>query len=121
MINYVIFTYTTFNTKMAKITWMVEGNPDITANIENGLNLMQAAIANNVPYIHGECGGCLSCATCHVVIAPEWINKIGQPNEIEDIMLDMTDVERQYASRLSCQLEVTPDLDGLKLYVPVPK
>jgi 2Fe-2S ferredoxin len=81
---------------------------------------MEGATANNVPHIEGECGGCLSCATCHVFVDPEWYERTGEVDEIEDTMLDMTDVEREENSRLSCQIIASPELDGLILYVPEP-
>ncbi|MFV2032316.1 MAG: 2Fe-2S iron-sulfur cluster-binding protein, partial [Gammaproteobacteria bacterium] len=84
---------------MANITWKTEDGNEITADVEDGLNLMEAATANNVPHIEGECGGCLSCATCHVFVNEEWLAKTGEVDEIEDTMLEMTDVERRVNSR----------------------
>ncbi len=105
---------------MAKITWKTEDGNEITVDVEDGLNLMEAATANNVPQIEGECGGCLSCATCHVFADDDWFAKTGEIDDIEDTMLDMTDVERRNNSRLSCQIVASPELDGLILYVPEP-
>jgi 2Fe-2S ferredoxin len=121
VVHYAIFTSTTFNdTFMANITWKMEDGSEISADIEDGLNLMEAATANNVPHIEGECGGCLSCATCHVFADEDWFAKTGEIDDIEDTMLDMTDVERRDNSRLSCQIIASPKLDGLVLYVPEP-
>ncbi|MCY3768466.1 MAG: 2Fe-2S iron-sulfur cluster-binding protein [Gammaproteobacteria bacterium] len=106
---------------MTRITWKIEGDRDISGEVEDGLNLMEAAIAHDVPYIYGECGGCLSCATCHVFVEPEWLEMTGPVDDVEDAMLDMTDVERRKTSRLSCQVEVSPELDGLVLHVPIPE
>lgn len=106
---------------MANITWKMEDGSEISAEVKHGLNLMEAATANNVPQIEGECGGCLSCATCHVFVDPEWLAKTGEIDDIEDTMLEMTDVEREANSRLSCQIEASPELDGLILYVPEPE
>ncbi len=105
---------------MAKITWKMEDGSEISAEVEDGLNLMEAANDNNVPHIEGECGGCLSCATCHVFADEDWFTKTGEIDDIEDTMLDMTDVERRNNSRLSCQIVASPELDGLILYVPEP-
>ena len=105
---------------MAHITWKMEDGREISADVKDGLNLMEAATANNVPHIEGECGGCLSCATCHVFVEAEWFEKTGEIDEIEDTMLDMTDVEREQYSRLSCQIIASPELDGLILNVPEP-
>lgn len=106
---------------MAKITWKLADGNEITAEVKDGLNLMEGATANNVPHIEGECGGCLSCATCHVFVDPAWLVKTGEVDDIEDTMLEMTDVERESNSRLSCQITASPDLDGLILYVPEPE
>jgi 2Fe-2S ferredoxin len=105
---------------MAKITWKTEDGNEITADVKDGLNLMEAAIANDVPNVDGDCGGCLSCATCHVFVDDAWIEKTGEIDDVEDTMLEMTDVERCDNSRLSCQLIASPELDGLVLYVPEP-
>ena len=105
---------------MANITWKMEDGNEISADVNDGLNLMEAATANNVPHIEGECGGCLSCATCHVFVDEGWFTKTGVIDDIEDTMLEMTDVERRDNSRLSCQIIAAPELDGLILYVPEP-
>jgi 2Fe-2S ferredoxin len=105
---------------MAKITWKTEDGNEITADVKDGLNLMEAAIANDVPNVDGDCGGCLSCATCHVFVDDAWVEKTGEIDDVEDTMLEMTDVERRDNSRLSCQLIASPELDGLVLYVPEP-
>src|SRR5210317_343388 len=102
---------------MATITWKMEDGSEISADVKNGLNLMEAATANNVPHIEGECGGCLSCATWHVFVEPEWFAKTGEIDDIEDTMLEMTDVEREDNSRLSCQIIASDELDGLVLHV----
>ena len=105
---------------MANITWKMDDGSEISADVSDGLNLMEAANTNNVPNIDGDCGGNLSCATCHVFVDEDWLHKTGEVDEEEDTMLDMTDVERQDNSRLSCQITASPDLDGLVLYVPEP-
>jgi 2Fe-2S ferredoxin len=106
---------------MPKITWKTEDGNEISVDVKNGLNMMEAATANNVPHIEGECGGCLSCATCHVFVDEAWFSKTGEIDEIEDTMLEMTDVEREHNSRLSCQIIASSELDGLILYVPEPE
>lgn len=105
---------------MVKITWKIAGKDDITAEIPVGNTLMEAAVDNNVPFIEGECGGCLSCATCHVFVDPDWYGTTGVPGDFEESMLDMTEVERSPTSRLSCQITANEELDGLILHVPVP-
>ena len=105
---------------MAKITWKTEDGKEIIADVKDGLNLMEAALANDVPDVDGDCGGCLSCATCHVFVEEAWFEKTGELDDIEDTMLEMTDIERRDNSRLSCQLIASPELDGLVLHVPNP-
>ena len=106
---------------MANITWKTADGNEITVDVKDGLNLMEAATANNVPHIEGECGGCLSCATCHVFVDEAWLAKTGEVDDIEDTMLEMTDVEREPNSRLSCQIIASAELDGLILHVPEPE
>ena len=65
-------------------TWTLPDGATITACMAPGLNRMEAAVANTVPHVIGECGGNLSCATCHVVVAPSWTDRTGTPNDFED-------------------------------------
>ncbi|MFY0309019.1 2Fe-2S iron-sulfur cluster-binding protein [Leisingera sp. D0M16] len=99
------------------VTWKLPGGEAVTAAVGYGQSLMEAALAHDVPGIAGECGGCLACATCHVYVDPEWAVKCGVAGEFEDAMLDLV-ADRRETSRLSCQIETHPDLDGLVLEVP---
>ncbi|MCL4160673.1 UNVERIFIED_CONTAM: hypothetical protein GTU68_031741 [Idotea baltica] len=101
-----------------KATWTLPDGSTKTADVAAGTNLMEAAVANDIPEIEGACGGCLSCATCHVLVDPEWLAKVGEVGDFEDAMLDATEVERTDASRLSCQIEMSAALDGITLTVP---
>jgi 2Fe-2S ferredoxin len=103
-----------------KVTWKLADGREITAEVRDGLNMMEAAVANNVPRVIGECGGSLSCATCHVYVDDAWTDRIGQPERFEDGMLDVTEAERRPTSRLSCQITASAALDGLVLHVPEP-
>ncbi len=103
---------------MAKITWKQADGSAIEAEVADGTSLMEAAVANSVPGVIGECGGCLSCATCHVYVDETWLDKIGLADEFEDAMLDVAEAERREASRLSCQITASPALDGLVVHVP---
>ena len=105
---------------MIKITWKIGDSVATTVEVENGTNLMEAARTNGIPQIEGECGGCLSCATCHVFVDEKWLAMTGESDEIESAMLEMTHVERRANSRLSCQITAAPGLDGLVLWVPEP-
>lgn len=103
---------------MAKVTWILTDGRQITADVADGTNMMNAAAMANVPGIIGECGGCLSCATCHVYVDEAWRSRTGEPDGTEDAMLDATDTPRREESRLSCQIIASPGLDGLVMRVP---
>jgi 2Fe-2S ferredoxin len=79
---------------------------------------MQSALNNLVPGITGECGGELSCATCHVFVVPEWFDRLGARSPEEEEMLEVTAAEPTEFSRLSCQIRCTADTDGLVVHVP---
>ncbi|WP_133486188.1 2Fe-2S iron-sulfur cluster-binding protein [Aliiroseovarius marinus] len=102
-----------------KVTWVLPGGEEVVADVQTGVNLMEAATANNIAGIQGECGGSLSCATCHVHVDSDWLSKTGEKGDFEEAMLDMADGEVTDASRLSCQIEASDDLDGIRLIVPV--
>ena len=101
-----------------KATWILPDGSTRTAEVAEGTNLMEAAVANNIPEVIGECGGNMACATCHVVVADDWAAKTGAAGDFEDPMLDITDAPRAPSSRLSCQIVMTAELDGLTLIVP---
>ncbi|MCB1361218.1 MAG: 2Fe-2S iron-sulfur cluster binding domain-containing protein [Rhodobacter sp.] len=101
-----------------KATWILPDGREITAEVTAGHSLMEAAVAANVPGIIGECGGTMSCATCHVHVTDDWRAKVGGPSDFEDAMLDIVEGPRTEASRLSCQIEMSDTLDGLVLKVP---
>ena len=103
-----------------KATWTLPDGRQITADVREGMNLMQAAVANNIPNVIGECGGNLSCATCHVYVADDWAATTGEAGDFEDPMLDVAEAERRPSSRLSCQLVMSAALDGITLIVPQP-
>lgn len=101
-----------------KVTWELADGTEIEADVAPGTTLKDAALAAEVPGILGDCGGNLSCATCHVVVADDWVGVVGGPESTEDFMLDITEAPREANSRLSCQIEMTAALDGLRLRVP---
>ncbi|MCB1397728.1 MAG: 2Fe-2S iron-sulfur cluster binding domain-containing protein [Rhodobacter sp.] len=101
-----------------KATWILPDGSERSADVPAGRNLMEAAVAANIPGVIGECGGTLSCATCHVYVDDAWRAKVGGPGDFEEAMLDVTEAERTEASRLSCQIEMTEALDGIVLRVP---
>ncbi len=105
---------------MPKVIWKLANGTAIAADVSAYSNMMQAAVANNIRTIVGECGGCLSCATCHVYVDPAWIGVTGTATGNEADMLEAVEAERQPTSRLSCQIMVSDALDGLVLHVPLP-
>lgn len=84
----------------------------------DGVSLMAAATGAGVPGIVAECGGQLRCATCHVIVDPAWVARLPAPSADEQAMLELTAVSRESGSRLSCQIMLTPDLQGLVAHVP---
>ena len=97
---------------MAKITYIEHNGTNHTVDVQNGLTIMEGAVQNNIPGIDADCGGGMACATCHVYVKEDWFNKINKKNEGEDDMLDQA-YEPKKNSRLSCQIIVSDDLDGL--------
>jgi len=88
----------------------------IEANVSAGNTVMEAALDNGVAGILAECGGACACATCHAYVAEAWLPRLRPLEDMEDAMLD-TAVERRPTSRLMCQIELTPELDGLEVFV----
>lgn len=102
---------------MAKITFVTHRGERIEAEAENGSTVMENAIRNAVPGIDAECGGACACATCHVYVDEEWRAAAGEPEAMEEDMLDFAyDVRPN--SRLSCQIRVSDEIDGLVVHVP---
>lgn len=102
---------------MPKITYIEHNGAVRVVEGEVGSTVMETAIKNNVPGIVAECGGACSCATCHVYVDPNWREKTGSPSEMEEDMLDFAyDVRPE--SRLSCQIKITEELDGLVVRTP---
>ena len=102
---------------MPTITYIEHDGNTHEIEADNGDTVMSAAIKNMVPGIDADCGGGCSCGTCHVFIEPEWQAVVGGPVEFEEPMLDLNP-ERNEQSRLSCQIDVTEELDGLVVRLP---
>jgi ferredoxin, 2Fe-2S len=102
---------------MAKITFIDTAGTARTVEGEVGSTVMEAAIENGVPGIEAECGGACACSTCHVYIDEAWRKKVGEPSPMEEDMLDFA-YEVQPNSRLSCQIKVSEELDGLTVRTP---
>lgn len=101
-----------------KATWILQDGSSVTHDVAEGTSLMAAAVAKGVTGIVGECGGSLSCATCHVVVDPAWAAKTGAAEGFEEDMLDVAEAPREATSRLSCQIKMRAELDGIVVRVP---
>ena len=102
---------------MAKITYNTHDNQTHTIDVQNGLSVMEGAVQNDIPGIDADCGGSMACATCHVYVEEKWLNKITKAEEAEVDMIDMA-FEPKKNSRLSCQLIISDELDGLIVTTP---
>ena len=102
---------------MPRITYIEHNGKTHTIDVAKGLSVMEGAIQNDVQGIDADCGGSMACATCHVYVEEKWLDKIPKAEEAEEDMIDMA-FEPKKNSRLSCQLIVTDDLDGLKVRTP---
>ena len=102
---------------MAKITYITQDNQNYTIEVQNGLSVMEGAVQNDIPGIDADCGGGMACATCHVYVNDEWFDKVPEKEDGEEDMLDMA-FEPKKNSRLSCQIIVSDELDGLTVNIP---
>ncbi len=102
---------------MAKITYIEHSGKEHVVDAKSGMTVMEGAIKNMIPGIDAECGGACACATCHVYIDEAWTEIVGKPEEMEEDMLDFGFDVREN-SRLSCQITVTDELDGLVIRLP---
>ena len=102
---------------MPKITYKDQKGNSKTINVENGLTVMEGAVQNNIPGIDADCGGGMACATCHVYVKEEWLDKLPKKEDGEEDMLDMA-FEPKKNSRLSCQIIVSDELNGLSVHIP---
>ncbi len=102
---------------MARITYIENNGKTHEVEVKNGLSVMEGAVNNMVPGIDADCGGACACATCHCYVDEAFTDKTGSQSEMETSMLDFAeDVKPE--SRLSCQIEVTDELDGLVVRLP---
>jgi 2Fe-2S ferredoxin len=102
---------------MAKITYIEFNGEERVVEVPPGLSVMQGAVENSVRGIIGDCGGACSCATCHVYVEPDWLNQAGEKSATEQALLEEV-CEGQPNSRLSCQIKVSEQLDGLVVRLP---
>jgi len=102
---------------MPKITYVTSDGKNIEVDAEIGSTVMENAVKNSVPGIEAECGGACACATCHVYVDEAWTAATGDPEVMEEDMLDFA-YDVQPTSRLSCQIKMAEELDGLVVKVP---
>ena len=102
---------------MSKITYIESSGKSHTVDVKNGLTVLEGAIQNDIPGIDADCGGGMSCATCHVYVKENWFDKMPKKEDGEDDMLDMA-FEPNKFSRLSCRIIISDELEGLVVNVP---
>ena len=102
---------------MAKITYHTHDSKTHSIDVQNGLTVMEGAVQNDIPGIDADCGGSMACATCHVYVDDKWFDKIPKAEDAETDMIDMA-FEPKKNSRLSCQIIVSEELDGLEVTTP---
>lgn len=102
---------------MAKITYIEHTNKHHVVEVSENMSVMEGALQNNIPGIDADCGGSMACATCHVYVDEKWFNSLEKKTEGEEDMLDMAYKPNNF-SRLSCQITVSKNLDGLIVRMP---
>ena len=102
---------------MPKITYIEHSGKSHVVEVPNELSVMEGAVQNNIPGITADCGGACACATCHVYVDEKWFDKLKKKDEAEQDMLDMA-FEPNKFSRLSCQISVSDELDGIIVKIP---
>jgi ferredoxin, 2Fe-2S len=102
---------------MPKVTYIEHNGREHVIEVAVGATVMEGAVKNSVPGIDADCGGACACATCHVHVAAEWFAKVGKPGGMEESMLDFAEGVTE-TSRLSCQIALTAELDGLVVNLP---
>ena len=102
---------------MPKITYIEHNGKSHTLEVPNDLSVMEGAVQNNIAGIDADCGGACACATCHIYVDEKWFDKLVKKTDAEQDMLDMA-FEPNKSSRLSCQITVTDELDGLVVKMP---
>ena len=102
---------------MPKITYIEFTGKSHIIDVPKGLTVMEGAVQNNIPGIDADCGGGMACATCHVYVKEDWFNKLPKKENGEEDMIDMA-YEPNKFSRLSCQITVSDEIDGLVVQLP---
>ena len=103
---------------MVKITFVAFDGGSETVEADVGLSVMEIARNNSIPGIEADCGGACACSTCHVYVEDSWVEKLEEKDDLETDMLEFAYEPNARLSRLTCQLKVTPDMDGLIVHMP---
>lgn len=103
---------------MPTVIYRTAASEETALDLEAGTSVMEGAVTNDLDGIVGECGGSLMCATCHVYVADAWASRLPPKNEVEEEMLESAAGDLRPTSRLSCQIKVTDELDGLVVEIP---
>ncbi len=103
---------------MAKIKYVEFGGKEHVVDVPTGMTVMEGARDNAIPGIEADCGGACACSTCHVYVDEAWVDKLPAKDPMEEDMLDFAYEPDTRRSRLTCQVKVTDDLDGLVVYMP---
>lgn len=103
---------------MPAVVYVLPDGSERRVDLPDGDNLMFGAVSNNIRGIDGECGGCMSCATCHVYVREDFLAALPAPEDYELELLEGVAAERRPNSRLGCQVKLTPALDGLVVMIP---
>lgn len=103
---------------MPKVIFISQDNSEVVVEANTGESIMATAVRNDVAGIVGECGGALSCCTCHVHVDDAWADRVAPASDFEGEMLEMTASPRNPTSRLCCQIELSDELDGIRIHLP---
>ena len=104
--------------QMAKITYVEHGGKEHVVDVAPGLSVMEGARDNGIPGIEADCGGACACSTCHVYVDPAWVDRLPAKDAMEEDMLDFAWNPDPATSRLTCQIRVSADMDGLRVQMP---
>jgi 2Fe-2S ferredoxin len=103
---------------LPKVTYIESDQTEHVVEVNSGTSVMLAAVENGIPGIDADCGGALACATCHIYVDDKWLDSVPESDIMEELMLDCVAAARNSNSRLSCQIDVSNELDGLVVRIP---
>ena len=103
---------------MPKVTYIESDQTEHVVDVNSGTSVMLGAVENGIPGIDADCGGAMACATCHIYVDEKWLDSVPETDIMEDLMLDCVAAARNANSRLSCQIHVSNELNGLVVRIP---